>query len=123
MKKARWQVFIAIPPDLALIDQTLEALEADEPDWDMPWWCNSSPLPTVLLPTSLAPSSQPSPSSLPVSSWPEGLTVACMLDAYLTMNHLRSLHNDALRWSLEKIGIPMCSFFITTFGKQCQRKI
>ncbi|KAE9385948.1 hypothetical protein BT96DRAFT_1006567 [Gymnopus androsaceus JB14] len=29
-----------ILPELALIDCTLEELEADEPDWDLPWHCD-----------------------------------------------------------------------------------
>ncbi|KAE9408556.1 hypothetical protein BT96DRAFT_985437 [Gymnopus androsaceus JB14] len=87
-----------IPPELALIDCTLEELEADEPDWDMPWHRNNSKIspspsssPSISffssrtsspLPSSSAPLSQPSPSSLPVSTWPLGLTVAHMLAAF-----------------------------------------
>ncbi|KAE9393623.1 hypothetical protein BT96DRAFT_999316 [Gymnopus androsaceus JB14] len=73
-----------IPPELALIDWTLEALEADEPDWDMPWRRNDSlPSPSSSVPSSSltsstppssAPSSQPSPSSFPVFPWPSGVT-------------------------------------------------
>ncbi|KAE9396162.1 hypothetical protein BT96DRAFT_1041194 [Gymnopus androsaceus JB14] len=86
-----------IPLQLALIDCTLEELEADEPDWDMPWRCNSkispspssspsipsfSPRTSSPLPSSSAPSSQPSPSSLPASTWPLGLTVAHISAAF-----------------------------------------
>lgn len=34
-----------IPPELALIDRTLEDLEGDKPDWDIRWRCDLSDAP------------------------------------------------------------------------------
>ncbi|KAE9400079.1 hypothetical protein BT96DRAFT_993398 [Gymnopus androsaceus JB14] len=95
-----------VPPELALIDCTLEELEADEPDWDMPWHrrspasssvspvkkraratssSSSRSLPSSPLPSLSGPCSQSSPPPaipFPVLPWPSGLTVADVSDAF-----------------------------------------
>lgn len=87
-----------IAPELALIDRTLEELEGDEPDWDIPWHhLNSatqshssvSVSPVKKRARVMTPSSSRSPQSsprsamtLPLLRWPSGRTVADVSNAF-----------------------------------------
>lgn len=91
-----------VAPELALIDRTLEELEADEPDWDI--WCHwngsiaqsSTSQSSISTSASISPakkrvrtmsassfrSPQPSPQSALTLPWPSGLTVSEVSDAF-----------------------------------------
>ncbi|KAE9402267.1 hypothetical protein BT96DRAFT_991250 [Gymnopus androsaceus JB14] len=115
-----------IPPELALIDRTLEELEADEPDWDLPWRCDVMGMPAKkrarVTPsssqsssssTSIFPmspdyrfsSSPPSSSSTPalsVLSWPAGLTVARLSEGFNSIfDDASSLLSPQRRFEME----------------------
>ncbi|KAE9388204.1 hypothetical protein BT96DRAFT_947790 [Gymnopus androsaceus JB14] len=97
--------YAQIPPELALIDCTLEELEADEPNWDLPWRRDVTGMPvkkqarvtpsssqsssssTSIFPVSpdsrfSSPPSSSSTPALPVLSWPAGLTVAWLSEGF-----------------------------------------